>query len=192
MLPHQRFRARNIDVAGDDQDCVVRCVVRLEEVVHVSDRRGGEIRHRSDHRMVVRVARREHRSHHSLDPGAIRLVVDTLAALVLHDFALVVELHLIDRLQQRAHAVRLEPKRQLELIGRHLLEVVGSVRVGSSIDVGAATSARRFQQAEMLALLHVLRPLEHHVLEQVSEARAARSAPSSSRRCTRERQRRPE
>jgi hypothetical protein len=37
---------------------------------------------------------------------------------------------LIDAIEQESHAVRLEPERQLELIGGQILEVVGAVEPG--------------------------------------------------------------
>ena len=116
ILANHRFCLRNVDVTSDYQHGVVRSVVGLEEVVHVGDVRGGEIIHRADDRMAVWVIRGKHCPLNLLEPGAIGLVVHALATLVLHDFALVVELNLVDGLQQVAHAVRLEPQRKLELV----------------------------------------------------------------------------
>ena len=48
------------------------------------------------------------------------------------------ERRLVDRVEQVAHAVGFEPQRQLELIRRHGLEVVGAVVVGGAVDVAGA------------------------------------------------------
>jgi hypothetical protein len=106
---------------------------------------------------------------HLLVPGAVRLVVDAPAALVLHDVALVVELLLGHGGQQARHAIGLEPQGELQLVAGQGLEVVGSVEPGARVQ--GATG--RLHEAEVLALLHVRRALEHHVLEQVGEARLA-------------------
>ena len=105
-----------------------------------------------------------------LEPRAVRLVVDALAALVLHDFALIVELGLGQRLGERAHAVGLEPERELELIRWELLEIVRAVPRCRSIDVRARASARFLEQRPVHSVGDVARALEHHVLEEMREA----------------------
>ena len=82
-----------------------------------------------------------------------------------------VELLLIEHVEQVAHAIGLEPQPELELVRRQRLEVVRAIEVGRAVEVRAA---RRFEQLEVRVARHVLRALEHHVLEQVREARAAR------------------
>ena len=99
-------------------------------------------------------------------------VLGALTALVLDHVALVVERLLETRaVEQEPHPVALQPQRELELVGRHDLEVVGSILRGRAVDVGGA---RLLQVLEVLVLRDVLRPLEHHVLEQVGEAGAPR------------------
>ena len=68
-----------------------------------------------------------------------------------------------------AHAVGLEPHRELERVGRHHLEVVRVVEPRRSVE-GAAVLV---DDADVLELRDVLRALEHQVLEQVGEAGAA-------------------
>jgi hypothetical protein len=99
---------------------------------------------------------------------AIRCVLDALAALVAHHVALVLQLRLVELLQQEPHAVALEPERELELVGGQRLEVIGTVEIGGAIEVRCA---RPFHELQMPVLRHVLGALEHHVLEQVREAR---------------------
>ena len=66
---------------------------------------------------------------------------------------------------QRAHAIRLEPHRELERVRRHHLEVVGVIEARRSVQRAAVL----VDDADVLELADVLRALEHHVLEQVRE-----------------------
>ena len=99
---------------------------------------------------------------------AVRLVVDAQPALFLHGLALVVELGLRDL--QRAHAIGFQEQRQLELIRRQHLEVQRQVVAGGAVHRAAVGE----HLVEVLAVADVARALEHHVLEQVREAGAAR------------------
>ena len=56
--------------------------------------------------------------------AAVGLVVHALPALVLDDVALRVEFGEIERIEQEAHAVGLEPQRGFEVVRRHGLVVV--------------------------------------------------------------------
>ena len=159
-----------LEVAGDGQDRVVRRVVGGEELADVLERCGREVLHRADRRVVIRVRLGVDERLHLLVPRPVGLVVDAPAALVLDHVALVVELLLGHRRQQRRHAVGLEPQRQLELVPGERLEVVRSVEPGRGVE----RAAGRLHQAEVLALGHVRRALEHHVLEEVGEAGLAR------------------
>jgi hypothetical protein len=100
----------------------------------------------------------------------VRLVFDALTPLVAHDVLLGREVLRGETVGQIAHAVRLEPQRQLELIRRNRLEVVGPIEVGRAVQIAGA---RGFEHADVRVGRHVLRALEHHVLEQVREAGAA-------------------
>ena len=157
---------RGGDVAGDGDDGVVRRVVGLEERRDVLDRRGVEIVHRSDHRVLVGgIVERE--LVHRFVGAAVRLVVASLAALFLDGVALVVEVLLDDG--ERAHAVGFEEHRRLELIGRHRLVVERALLVRGAVHRAAVAE----DGVEMLAGADVLRALEHHVLEEMREAGAA-------------------
>ena len=107
----QAFVCRRIEVAEIDERRVVRRVVQPEELLHVLDGRGGEIRHAADDRPGVRMARRVDRRADDLAGAAVGLVVHALPALVLHDVALRVELRHVERVEQEAHAVGFEPQR---------------------------------------------------------------------------------
>ena len=127
ILLDQLLRLRGIEVADDREARVVRRVVLAEESLHVVELRRLDVLVRADHVAVVRMALREERLDERLLGDAVRLVLDALTPLVADDVLLVRERRLVDLLEQVAHAVRLEPQRELELIRRHRLEVVGAV-----------------------------------------------------------------
>ena len=98
----------------------------------------------------------------------VRLVVDALAAFFFHGIALVVEIGLGD--VKRAHAVGFQVQAEVELVLGQLFEVDRAVFTGGAVHVAAIVE----HEDEMLAFADICRALEHHVLEQVSEAGAAR------------------
>src|SRR5579875_1420474 len=93
----------------------------------------------------------------------VRLVVDPRSLLLLDRLKLVLEVLL--RHLERAHAIGFQPERQLNLIRRQLVVIICEVVVGG----GVKRAAGAFHVFEVLGLADVLRALEHHVLEQVSE-----------------------
>ena len=97
---------------------------------------------------------------------AVRPVVVRPALLVLDDLALVVQVLLAERVEEGRHAVRLEPQRQVELIRRQRLEVVGPVQPGRAVH----RAAGGLDEGDVLGLGDVARALEHDVLEEVGEA----------------------
>ena len=99
--------------------------------------------------------------------GAVGPVEHVDPDLLLHHVDLVAEVLLGDR--RRGHAVGLEEERPLQRLGRQRLEVVRVVLVGRAVE-GAAGG---LDQAGVLHLRDVRRPLEHHVLEEVGEPGAA-------------------
>ena len=68
---------------------------------------------------------------------AVRPVLVALAPLVLHDVALRVDGLRRHRVEQIAHAVRLEEQRQLERVRRHVDPVVGAIVLGRAVVVAA-------------------------------------------------------
>jgi hypothetical protein len=99
---------------------------------------------------------------------AIGPVLVVLAALVQHHFALGGEFRFRQRRKQVAHAVGLEPQRQLERVGRHHLPVVGAIGVGGAVDQRASL-LERLEETRRL----VRGALEHEVFEQVRKPGAA-------------------
>ena len=99
------------------------------------------------------------------------LVFHALAPFVADDVLLVGQRRLVDLLEQVSHAVRLEPERELELIRRNGLVVVGAIVIGRPVQVARAGG---LEHAKVRVRRHVLRALEHHVLEQVCKPGPAR------------------
>ena len=88
-------------------------VVGLVELTHVGNRRRFEIDHAADRRVLVGVGR-ERVVEDDLRQPAVRLVLDTHAALFLHHLALALERLVIDA--QRGHAIGLEPQRERQVL----------------------------------------------------------------------------
>ena len=119
---------------------------------------------RADDIAVVGMSFRVEALNHRLFRKSVRLVLDALTPLVSHDILLVGKCCLVDLVEQVAHAIRLEPQRQFQLIGGYGLEIVGAIVVGRAVDIARA---RGLEQLEMRVGRHVLRALKHHVLEEM-------------------------
>ena len=169
VLLDEPLRLGRLEVAGDDERGVVRRVVEVEELLHVRRLPGVQVVHRADDRVRVgEAARRVEGAVRLLEDDLhVRRVVDAQPALLLHGLALVVEVRVGDG--ERAHAVGLEPEREVEPVRRHRLVVVGAVLGGAPVEAPAGP----LEQRHVVALPHVLRALEHHVLEEVREAAAS-------------------
>ena len=173
-----RSASLRVEVADQHQRRVVRNVEGPEEIAHVLDRRRLEILHAADGRVLVGV-HGERLVVDDLVQPAVRLVLDPHPALFLDHLALGLEDLLLD--PERRHPIRLEPEHQRQVLRRERLPE----HRGVFVRVGVALPADARDPRRMAFGLDVLRALEHHVLEQVREAGAARRARSSSRRGTR-------
>ena len=160
-----------IEIADDREAGVIRRVVELEEIAHVLEFRRLDVGVRPHHVRVIGMALGEQFVEHAFLDDAVRAVLDALAALVAHHVLLVGQAGLIQLVGQIAHAVRFEPQSEFQLVRRNRLEIIGAVKIGGAVDVGGP---RRFQVPEMIVAGNVFGALEHHVLEQVRESRAAR------------------
>ena len=138
------------------------------EIAHVADRRGLEVRHAADRRVLVRV-RRERVVVDDLRQPAVRLVLDAHPPLFLHDLALAPE----RRRRRRAASPCGRPRARAPAAGT---APAPSARTpsSSSVRVGVAASADARDDRGVRLGLDVLRALEHHVLEEVREPGAAR------------------
>ena len=176
VLDHLQ-RVVGLEVADEGQGGVLRHVVGVEELLHVLDRRRLDVFHRADRLVLVGMGG-ERLVVDDLGQQAERLVLVPPAALLLDHLALRIERPLADA--ERGHPIRLEPEHQRQVLRRHRLEedrdVLGRVGVAGPAD------ARDHRQ--MLVGAHVVRPLEHQVLEQVRENRCGLPARSSTRRGT--------
>jgi hypothetical protein len=164
VFPYQAQRVVAPEVADQAQHRVVRRVVSPEEAADVREARLVEIVHRADRGMLIGEVRVEQLVE-VLVRQAVRLIVDAQATLFLDGLPLVVQLVLRD--VERAHAIGFEEQRQLELVRRQHLEIERQVDAGRPVHRAAVGE----HLVEVLAVADVLRALEHHVLEQVREAR---------------------
>lgn len=127
-------RLLGVDVTDDRQHRVVGRVVRTEEGAGVLQGGRVQVGHGADRRVVVRVALGVRQGGQLLEGRAVRDVVVPLAAFVLDDVALVLHGLVVQGGEQRAHPVRLEPERKLQLVGLHGLEVVGALEAGRAVE----------------------------------------------------------
>jgi hypothetical protein len=91
-----------------------------------------------------------------------------LAPLIFYDIALVIQLLLIQRREKEAHAIRFKVKTELYIIAWYNFKIGRGIGSREAVDIGADF----LQEFEMFAVFHMLRTLEHHMLEQVGETGA--------------------
>ena len=132
----------------------------------VGDRGGVEVLDAADHAAPVGMAQ-VRLGAHLLEEAAVRRGEDPLPVLLLHHGALGKEVGLVDLEVQQP--LGLGPEQRLEMVRGHHRLVGGDVLAGR----GVVLAAHVFGEAVELLALHVLRALEHHVLEEVREARLA-------------------
>lgn len=84
----------------------------------------------------------------------------------MHHSALFVEFGLINSTQQVTHTVAFEPQNLVEGAHRNILEVVGAIVIGCSVQIGTSNG---FQCLEII-FVEVFRTVEHQVLEQVCKS----------------------
>ena len=158
----QREHLIGVNVPRQRERRVSRPVVGLEERPHVVQARGADVLRAADRHPVIRVVRRVQRAHERHAREAVRPVLVVLTALVQDDLALVLELRVRQRGQQVPHPIGFHPERQLERVARHDLPVVRAVGVRRPVQQGPGLLERL-----EVAVIVVLRALEHQVLEEV-------------------------
>ncbi len=167
VLLHQARRLVGVEVADDRERGVGGHVVAAIERADVVDGGRLEVLHAADDRMLVGM-HGERGVVQQLRQAAVWLVLDAHPAFFLDDLALALERVLVDA--QRGHPIGLEPQHQRQVLRWRRLpvdrDVLTRLGVGLPADAGDERAVR-FR-------LHVLRALEHHVLEQVREAGAPR------------------
>ena len=127
-----------------------------------------EIAHPADHRPVIRRGVKRG-GIQLLVQHAVDIVVGAQPALFLHDLDLALEL--LGQQRQRRHAIRIEIERNPQPVGGDLLVVRGHVVVGERVRIAAV----RLEDAVVDLGRHVLRSVEHHVLEEVRDPGDARA-----------------
>ena len=158
-----------IDVARDDQHCVRRSVPLLEPLAHVLERGGIQVLHGPDRRPRVRVTCGINICSDHLVHAAVGTVL-ALPLLVLDYTALFIEPRLIHRTEHVSHAIRLEPQRQIQRRGGHVLEIVRAIEPGGPVHRRGTRGPQRLEEV----VVEVLRSVEHQVLEQMCEAGSSR------------------
>ena len=158
----QRLGLGDIDVARQHENGVVRAVMVGEPLLHVIERGGLQVLHRSDRRMAIGMLRgSEHLDLLVLDQ-TIGLVV-ALALLVLHHADLVGQLLLGNAVEQMSHAVAFQEQCAFQACLGDGLEIVGAIEPGRTVIVSCA---ELFQIFEIVAL-RIFRSVEHDVFEQM-------------------------
>jgi hypothetical protein len=152
-----------VDVAGDNQDRVVRGIVRAVEVHRVPPRQPGDLVLRADGRPAIGAARVKG-GHELLREGTARVAFHHLPALLDHDFALRENVRL--GRSEVDHAIGFHAHHQVEPVRRNALEVGGVVDRGEGV---VAPAILRDDPAE-LTLGELVRGLEHEVLEEMPDA----------------------
>ena len=99
--------------------------------------------------------------------STVRLVQDIDADFFFDDVALVAKIFVVNL--KGAHAIGFEPEDALKGIGGHGLKIVGDIVMRGAVE-GAATG---IDELDVLHLGSVGGALEHHMLEEVSEAAPA-------------------
>ena len=156
-----------LNIADDRQHGVVGRVVSLEEVAHVVDGCGVDLRQITV--AVVRVVPIGEGVFPKTDPfeELVWLVQHVDANFLADDRLLVLKVFCAD--VERAHAVRFEPQSQLDAIAGQRFEIIGVIEIGVTVE----TPAICFDELGVLKLLHVCRSLKHHVLEEMRESGAS-------------------
>jgi hypothetical protein len=166
ILLHLGQRLLRVEIAHQREDGVVRRVVGLEELLDVVDRSGVEIVHGADDGMMVGEVIVD-QFFDLLGGLPVGRIVAAQAPLLFHGLPLLFQI--LGRDDEAAHTVGLEEQAEVELVLGHRLVVGGAVGIGGAVRVAAVGIDQKVE----LAYAHVLRPLEHHVFEEVGEAGAA-------------------
>ena len=95
----------------------------------------------------------------------------TLTFFVLNHPPLLLQLLLGDGPQHMSHAIRFHPQDQIQRRGRNILEIIGAVIAGGSVQVGGS---HPFQGLKVI-MVEVFTSVEHEMFKQVGKAASART-----------------
>ena len=155
------------DVAGDDEDRVVRRIEALVELDRIRARELLDLLPPADDRPPIGMVEKE-RCLHLLRQAGSRIVGDPHVLLFEHDLQF--RLHDVVGQHQAGHAVGLEFHQHLEMLARSALEIAGIVRRRERVLL-AADVGHRLREQPLRVLLGAF---EHQVLEEVRETGLAR------------------
>ena len=149
LRPRNGFVRR--EIANDHQRCIIGTIECVKEFLNVGQRGLIEIFHASNRGVIVGVHLKSRRVE-IFDHVAVRHIVEAVAALFFHHFALGFEIV------------------TFQIVAGEGLPKHGHVRVGGSV----VESAHGFDDAGMLLGWDVRRALEHEMFKKVREARSSR------------------
>src|SRR4029450_1903549 len=162
-------RGGGIEISGNDETRVRRCVVFLEEGDDILVAGGGQVWHVADDRPMIRMAFGvQHFGQCDLGHPVGPILV-TLAPLVLDDVALGVHGLWGHRVEEVAHPIGLEKQRELQRVRWDVDPVVRAIGFGRAV----VRSTDYFKERIEFTWLDVAGTHEHQVLEEVSESGTA-------------------
>ncbi|MCG3120209.1 MAG: hypothetical protein ALAOOOJD_02834 [bacterium] len=162
---HFRLGGGGIDIAGHDDHRVGRAIISFKPIFDIIERSGVEIFHRADDRPRIRMAGRPRTFDDQLLRHTVRFIF-ALAFFVLYDAALLIELGLINRAEQVAHAVGLHPQRNVHYRNRHILKIIGAIFIRRAVQIGRPELLHHFE----IILIEIFAAIEHQMLEQMRKA----------------------
>ena len=169
-VPMRQLQSRpRVNIPRNRQAGVGRRIVPPEKILHIIQAGRVQILLRTDGHPVVRMRPRKQRLLNVPLRHPVGPVLVALPPLVLHHIPLRVKTLLVQRIQQKPHPVRLQPQRQLQVVGRHILPVVRAVARGRPVQRGPDF----LQRLKMTALV-VPRPPEHNMLKKMGKPGAPR------------------
>jgi hypothetical protein len=156
-----------VEVADDDERRVVGAIKIGVKLPHVFERGGVQVLDAADAGPPVGVRSEGLRVEQQVEEAAVRGREHALAVLLLHHVALGLEGRVVN--DERTHPLGLGPQQRLRVVRGDDLPVDRHVVAGR----GVVDAAHVLGQAIHHLRLHVLRRLEHEVLEEMREAAAA-------------------
>ncbi len=160
-----RLRCWHVYVASENQDGVVRPVMRLEPVLHIGKAGGIQVCHRTDGRMAIGMAFRQHGGKLRIFDQAIGLIFPH-ALFILNDAALRIELCLRHRAEQMTHAVSFKEQCPVKRPGWNSLKIIGAVEPGRAVPVGGADVLQPTKEWP----IGIFRAIEHQMFKQVGKS----------------------
>ena len=161
------LRLIDVDIPCDHECRIVRTVPLTVEVDDVGEFGTFQIRQRTDDLPPIGVSFGVERAIDHVVVVAVRLVVDALPLLVLHDLLLLRHHGLGHGVDEEAELVRLRPQRLLEAVRGHDFEVVRAVVAGRTVRRASDTRHQAIESARP----EILGVEKEEVLEQVREPR---------------------